>query len=51
MTEDGRDETSLVREYEGYLRELEGIVIFLSAPASDLITGQTIYIDGGWTIW
>ncbi len=29
--------------------ELEGIVIFLAAPASDCITGQTIYIDGGWT--
>ena len=33
----------------GYLPELEGIVIFLAAPASDFITGQTIYIDGGWT--
>ena len=29
--------------------ELEGVVIFLAAPASDFITGQTIYIDGGWT--
>ena len=35
----------------GYLPELEGIVIFLAAQASDFITGQTIYIDGGWTIW
>jgi NAD(P)-dependent dehydrogenase (short-subunit alcohol dehydrogenase family) len=35
----------------GYPEELEGIVIFLAAPASDFITGQTIYIDGGWTIW
>ena len=35
----------------GYLPELEGIVIFLAASASDFITGQTIYIDGGWTIW
>jgi NAD(P)-dependent dehydrogenase (short-subunit alcohol dehydrogenase family) len=33
----------------GYLDELEGIVIFLAAPASDFITGQTLYIDGGWT--
>lgn len=33
----------------GYPDELEGIVIFLAAPASDFITGQTIYIDGGWT--
>ena len=35
----------------GYLHELEGTVIFLAAPASDFITGQTIYVDGGWTIW
>lgn len=35
----------------GYPAELEGIVIFLASPASDFITGQTIYIDGGWTIW
>ena len=33
----------------GHLPELEGLVIFLAAPASDFITGQTIYIDGGWT--
>ncbi len=35
----------------GYPPELEGIVIFLAATASDFITGQTIYIDGGWTVW
>jgi len=35
----------------GYLHELEGTVIFLAAPASDFITGQTIYVDGGWTVW
>jgi NAD(P)-dependent dehydrogenase (short-subunit alcohol dehydrogenase family) len=35
----------------GYPKELEGIVIFLASPASDFITGQTIYIDGGWTSW
>ncbi len=35
----------------GYPSEIEGIVIFLSAPASDFITGQIIYIDGGWTAW
>lgn len=31
--------------------ELAGVVIFLASKASDFITGQTIYIDGGWTIW
>jgi NAD(P)-dependent dehydrogenase (short-subunit alcohol dehydrogenase family) len=35
----------------GYPPELEGTVIFLAAPASDFITGQTIYVDGGWTVW
>ncbi len=35
----------------GQPEELEGIVIFLAAPASDFITGQTVYIDGGWTAW
>jgi NAD(P)-dependent dehydrogenase (short-subunit alcohol dehydrogenase family) len=35
----------------GYPPELEGIVIFLASSASDFITGQTIHIDGGWTIW
>jgi NAD(P)-dependent dehydrogenase (short-subunit alcohol dehydrogenase family) len=34
----------------GRLEEIEGIVIFLSSPASDFITGQSIAIDGGWTI-
>ena len=35
----------------GQPTEMEGIVIFLAAPASDFITGQIIYIDGGWTVW
>ena len=35
----------------GYLPELEGTVVFLAAPASDFVTGQTIYVDGGWTVW
>ena len=33
----------------GRLEELEGTVIFFAAPASDFITGQILYIDGGWT--
>ncbi len=35
----------------GQLHEIEGIVIFLAASASDFITGQNIYIDGGWTAY
>lgn len=34
----------------GQLEEIEGIVVFLASPASDFITGQSIAIDGGWTI-
>jgi len=34
----------------GQPEELEGIVVFLASSASDFITGQTIFIDGGWTI-
>jgi NAD(P)-dependent dehydrogenase (short-subunit alcohol dehydrogenase family) len=35
----------------GQPEELEGTVVFLASRASDFITGQTIYVDGGWTIW
>ncbi|NUT55694.1 MAG: SDR family oxidoreductase, partial [Thermoleophilia bacterium] len=30
--------------------EVAGAVAFLCAPAASLITGQTLVIDGGWTI-
>jgi len=33
----------------GDLEDLKGVSIFLASPASDYITGQTIYLDGGWT--
>ncbi len=29
--------------------EVAGAVVFLASPASSLITGHTILIDGGWT--
>ncbi len=35
----------------GQPEELEGIVVFLASRASDFITGQTIFVDGGWTVW
>jgi len=33
----------------GRLEDLHGVAIFLAAPASDYITGQTIFVDGGFT--
>jgi NAD(P)-dependent dehydrogenase (short-subunit alcohol dehydrogenase family) len=34
----------------GVPREVSGAVVFLASPAASLITGQTLAIDGGWTI-
>lgn len=33
----------------GELSDLDGITVFLSSAASDYITGQVIYVDGGFT--
>ncbi|HSB19786.1 MAG TPA: glucose 1-dehydrogenase [Anaeromyxobacteraceae bacterium] len=35
----------------GKPEELAGTVVFLASRASDFVTGQAIYVDGGWTIW
>ena len=29
--------------------DLVGAALFLAAPASDYVTGQTLFVDGGWT--
>jgi gluconate 5-dehydrogenase len=34
----------------GHAGELKGVAVFLAAPASNYITGQTIVVDGGATI-
>ena len=33
----------------GELSDLDGITVFLASPASDYITGQVIYLDGGFS--
>jgi NAD(P)-dependent dehydrogenase (short-subunit alcohol dehydrogenase family) len=35
----------------GEPRDLKGVLLFLCSRSSDYITGQTIFVDGGWTIW
>jgi NAD(P)-dependent dehydrogenase (short-subunit alcohol dehydrogenase family) len=35
----------------GIPTDLDGLVLYLASSASDYMTGQIIYMDGGWSIW
>ena len=35
----------------GNPEDLEGAVLLLASEASNYITGQSIFVDGGWSIW
>ena len=52
VLEDGRErmEQTIPMGRVGRAGELKGVAVFLSAAASDYITGQTIVVDGGMTI-
>ena len=41
------DQTALGRN--GKLEDLAGTAVYLASPASDYVTGQTIFVDGGFT--
>ncbi|CAN0586227.1 unnamed protein product [Laminaria digitata] len=34
----------------GKISDVTGSVVFLASPASELITGASLTIDGGWTV-
>ena len=48
MNKQRRENTILNRW--GEPKDLSGIVIFLASEASSYITGQDLYIDGGWLV-
>ncbi|ARD49751.1 2-deoxy-D-gluconate 3-dehydrogenase [Sporosarcina sp. P33] len=35
----------------GKVEDILGAVIYLASPSSNLVTGHTLVVDGGWTAW
>jgi gluconate 5-dehydrogenase len=44
-------ERTLLKRLGDPARDLAGPLLLLSCAASDYITGQVIYVDGGWSAW
>jgi NAD(P)-dependent dehydrogenase (short-subunit alcohol dehydrogenase family) len=53
LFEDEKKLNALVRQTiigrTGEMKDLSGLAIFLASNASDYLTGQTIFLDGGWS--
>ena len=45
-----RFEERIPMQRTGLPADLQGAAVFLASPASDYMTGQVLYIDGGWLI-
>lgn len=35
----------------GKIEDLFGALLYLSGSSSDMVTGHTVIVDGGWTVW
>lgn len=44
-------ERTLLKRLGDPERDLRGVIALLASDASSYLTGQTIYVDGGWTAW
>lgn len=59
MTEEVRRDEARIQRYLGRIpagrlgvpEDLAGLTVFLASDASEYVVGQTIIVDGGWTIY
>jgi gluconate 5-dehydrogenase len=47
----GMEKRTMLGRLGDVQRDIHGVVQFLVSPAASYITGQTIYVDGGWSAW